>query len=202
MAKNTVDTGILDKAIIFAVNAHSGISRKGNKLPYIVHPIEAVSIVASMTEDQELLAAAALHDVVEDTDATIEDILREFGKRVADLVDTETNSHRPGEPKRPWRETKQATLSRIAASSRESKMVAMGDKLSNMRAMRRDYLALGAKLWDRFKTKNPADHSWYYRGLAEALSELSDTEPYREFVRLVNEIFPEGKYGQIPPGSD
>lgn len=191
MAKNKISTDIIDRAIIFAVKSHSGISRKGNNLPYIVHPMEAVSIVSAMTEDQELLAAAALHDVVEDTDATIEEIRREFGDRVADLVDKESiNVKIPGEVRKPWRETKQATLNSIKSSSMESKIVAMGDKLSNMRAMRRDFLALGDKLWERFRTKNPDDHAWYYRGLAEALSDLKDMEPYKEFVRLVNEIFP------------
>ena len=153
--------------------------------------MEAVSIVAAMTEDQEMLAAAALHDVVEDTDATLEDIRREFGDRVAALVESETNAkQKTGEPRKSWRETKQAALTRIASLSRESKIVAIGDKLSNMRAMRRDYLSLGAKLWERFRTRNPDDHAWYYRGLAEALSDLKDTEAFKEFVRLVNEIFP------------
>ena len=62
-----MDTSILDKAIVFAVKAHQGAERKGKGYPYIVHPMEAVSIAATMTNDQELLAAAALHDTVEDT---------------------------------------------------------------------------------------------------------------------------------------
>ena len=79
MANNPLNTKLLDHAIIFAVHAHSGTERRGKGFPYIIHPMEAVEIVATMTTDQELLAAAALHDTVEDTDVTIENI-RDFMK--------------------------------------------------------------------------------------------------------------------------
>ena len=72
MANKPLDTSLLDRAIIFAVRAHAGTERRGKGFPYIVHPMEAVEIVATMTRDQELLAAAALHDTVEDTDTTVE----------------------------------------------------------------------------------------------------------------------------------
>ena len=62
--KKHIDSSLLDRAIIFAVNAHQGVERKGKGFPYIVHPMEAMSIVATMTNDQELLAAAVLHDVI------------------------------------------------------------------------------------------------------------------------------------------
>ena len=79
MANKYIDSTLLDRAIIFAVNAHRNTERRGKGFPYIVHPLEAVEIVATITPDQELLAAAALHDTIEDTDVTVEDIRREFG---------------------------------------------------------------------------------------------------------------------------
>ena len=63
--EKTIDTGLIDRAICFATKAHEGIVRKGSDLPYIIHPLEAMAIVATMTNDQEMLAAAILHDVVE-----------------------------------------------------------------------------------------------------------------------------------------
>ncbi|MGN1093879.1 MAG: HD domain-containing protein [Candidatus Neoclostridium sp.] len=72
---------IVDKAIVFAVNAHSGAVRKGTKLPYIVHPIEACAIAASITDDKEIIAAAVLHDIIEDTDITEEELAGQFGAR-------------------------------------------------------------------------------------------------------------------------
>ncbi|MBQ4197448.1 MAG: bifunctional (p)ppGpp synthetase/guanosine-3',5'-bis(diphosphate) 3'-pyrophosphohydrolase, partial [Bacteroidales bacterium] len=86
MANKPLDTKLLDKAIIFAVKAHAGTERRGKGFPYIVHPMEAVEIVSTMTSDQELLAAAALHDTVEDTYVTIDLIRKEFGDRIADIV--------------------------------------------------------------------------------------------------------------------
>ena len=86
-----MDTSLLDRAIRFAVEAHSGVERRGKGFPYIVHPMEAMAIVATMTPDQEVLAAAALHDVVEDTEVTLDEIRSRFGDRVAQLVDTESD---------------------------------------------------------------------------------------------------------------
>jgi len=91
MANKPLDTQLLDRAIVFAVQAHAGTERRGKGFPYIVHPMEAMEIVATMTPDQELLAAAALHDTVEDTDVTIEQIRAEFGDRVAALVAAESD---------------------------------------------------------------------------------------------------------------
>ena len=86
MANKYLDSDLLDRAIIFAVNAHHNTERRGKGFPYIVHPMEAVAIVATITPDQELLAAAALHDTIEDTDVTVEQIREAFGDRVAELV--------------------------------------------------------------------------------------------------------------------
>ena len=69
----------------------AGTERRGKGFPYIVHPMEAVAIVSTMTSDQELLAAAALHDTVEDTDVTVEDLRKEFGNRIAALVADESD---------------------------------------------------------------------------------------------------------------
>ena len=141
MANKPLDTELLDRAIVFAVRAHAGTERRGKGFPYIVHPLEAVEIVATMTRDQELLAAAVLHDTLEDTDVTKEQI------------------------------------------------VALGDKLSNMRAIARDYAEQGDSLWNLFHAKNPKDHEWHYRGLAESLRELKETFAYHEFEQLINQVF-------------
>jgi myo-inositol-1(or 4)-monophosphatase len=185
------DSNVVNKAIVFATKAHAGQTRKGGFLPYIVHPCEAMAIVASVTPDPELLAAAVLHDVVEDTDTTIEDIHREFGPRVAELVDAETEPKVPGlSEEESWKLRRQGTLDRLAAASRDAKIVALGDKLSNMRAIARDYMVVGDELWQRFTVHDPALHEWHYRGLVESLSEISDCVPYDEFRFLVDRVWP------------
>ena len=194
MANKYLDTDLLDRAICFAVQAHHNTERRGKGFPYIVHPMEAVEIVATITADQELLAAAALHDTIEDTDVTVEQIREAFGERVAELVHAESDQLNGelfnGEnEEETWHARKQAAIDRLAKASHDAKIVALGDKLSNMRAIWRDYQTKGDDIWNIFHVKDKASHEWHYRGLAESLSELKDTFAYQEFVRLMNEVF-------------
>lgn len=190
MVNKPLDTELLDRAIVFAVRAHAGTERRGKGFPYIVHPLEAVEIVATMTSDQELLAAAALHDTVEDTDVTIEQIRAEFGDRIASLVAAESDIAVSGmSQEESWHIRKQAAIDRLATSSRDAKMVALGDKLSNMRAIARDYAVQGDALWSIFRVKERKAHEWHYRGLAEALHELQETFAYKEFEQLIHQVF-------------
>ena len=190
MANKFIDSTLLDRAIIFAVNAHRNTERRGKGFPYIVHPMEAVEIVATITPDQELLAAAALHDTVEDTDVTVEDIRREFGDRIANLVHAESDQFTEGVSEEDsWHDRKQAAINRLRNAPHDAKIVAMGDKLSNMRAIWRDYMTKGDDLWNIFHVKDKASHEWHYRGLADSLSELAGTFAYKEFVALINQVF-------------
>ena len=190
MANKPLDTTLLDRAIVFAVRAHAGTERRGKGFPYIVHPMEAMEIVATMTPDQELLAAAALHDTVEDTDVTVEQIREEFGERIASLVASESDTLPEGVSEEDsWHARKQAAIDRLSHASHDAKIVALGDKLSNMRAIARDYAQQGDNLWNLFHAKDPKDHEWHYRELADALSELHDTFAYKEFENLINQVF-------------
>lgn len=193
MANKPLETSLLDKAIIFATKAHAGTERRGKGFPYIVHPMEAMEIAATITPDQEILAAAALHDTVEDTDVTIEEIRGEFGERVAALVHAESDVMIEGKEEDTWRQRKQAAIDRLAAAPRDAKIVAMGDKLSNMRAIARDYSVSGDALWSIFHAPGgKADHEWHYRGLAQALSDLKGTFAFAEFSALIDKVFGEG----------
>jgi len=196
MGNKYLDTEFLDKAIIFAVAAHKNTERRGKGFPYVIHPMEAMEIVATITSDQEILAAAALHDTVEDTEITQEDILREFGPRVASLVVAESDIVVEGKSEsESWRMRKQAAIDRLAGASHDAKIVAIGDKLSNMRAIERDYEMQGDKLWNLFHAPNgKPDHEWHYRGLLESLRELSGTFAFEEFEYLINKVFGEPKH--------
>lgn len=184
---NPLETTFFDKAVKFAVEAHQGTERRGKGYPYIIHPMEAASIVSTITNDQELLAAAILHDTVEDTEVTFEQISEQFGNRVAELVQHETA---PSDESLTWREKKTAQLNQLANAPFDSKVVALGDKLSNMRGIAWDYRKVGDEVWKLFHAPNgKTDVEWYYRSLAEALSELKETLAYQEFVNLFEEVF-------------
>ena len=191
MKEKSIDSSLLDRAILFAVRAHADTERKGKGFPYIVHPLEAMAIVATMTNDQELLAAAVLHDTIEDTDTTMEQLCAEFGPRVAKLVETETDQHFSADKALTWHQRKQESLNRLASASRDAMIVALGDKLSNMRGIAQDYAVLGDELWQRFNVKAKADHAWRFRQLAEVLKPLGETFAYQEFRKLVIQVFGE-----------
>lgn len=198
MANKYIDTSILDKAIHFAIDAHANTERRGKGFPYSVHLMEAVEIAATITSDQEILAAAALHDTVEDTDVTVEQLRKEFGDRIAELVEAESDKFANGFSDRDsWTVRKKAALERLANAPYDAKIVAMGDKLSNMRAIARDYERIGDELWKIFHAPNgKSDHEWRYRGLAVALFDLAGTPAYREFVTLLEKTFGQNDFGE------
>ena len=184
---------LMDRAIVFATRAHSGTYRKGTSIPYIVHPIEAAAIVSTMTADPDMIAAAVLHDVVEDTDATVEEISFFFNERIARLVEAESENKRKDlPPQETWMVRKMETLEFLRTKAdREAKILALADKLSNMRAIHRDQNTVGDKLWERFNEKDKSKHGWMYRQVANALSELSDTFARQEYDELVRKTFEE-----------
>ena len=190
MANKALNTDLFDRAAAFALKAHAGTERRGKGFPYIIHPMEAASIVATITSDQEILSAAVLHDVVEDTAITLDDIRANFGDRVAALVEAESDVFIENVSEEDsWHTRKQAAIDRLENASYDAKIVAMGDKLSNMRAIARDYYQQGDALWKIFHTSDPKEHAWHYRGLAHSLRDLSDTFAYKEFIWLIEQVF-------------
>ena len=181
---------LLDQAILFATEAHKGQLRKGTNIPYILHPLEAATIVGTMTTDDEIIAGAVLHDVVEDTDATVEQIKALFGARVAGFVASESENKREDLPaESTWKIRKQETLDHLKNAPIEIKMITLGDKLSNIRAIYRDYMTIGDELWQRFNQKDKSQHCWYYSSIADCLAELDGYAVYAEYCELVKKAF-------------
>ena len=169
----TVDE--LNKAIAFAAEKHATKKRKGTNLPYIVHPMEAAAIASYLTDDLEVIAAAVLHDVVEDSDATKEDLEKLFGKRVAELVASDSEDkmeHLPASAS--WKTRKQQTIDYLGNTSRDEQIIVLADKLSNMRSNYNDYCTIGDELWQQFKQKDKLQHAWYYKSIGEKLDKLND----------------------------
>lgn len=84
------ETSLIEKAEAFARSVHGQQTRDGGE-PYIIHPEQVVRVLEQVTDDAEIIAAAWLHDTIEDTETTYNDILVNFGKRVADLVNEVTH---------------------------------------------------------------------------------------------------------------
>ena len=182
---------LVSEAITFAVKAHDGMRRKKSDAPYILHPMEAAVIVGSMTDDQNLIAAAALHDVVEDAEIGIEEIKERFGSRVYELVASETEDKRAElPPSETWRVRKEESLSVLRSTTDEGVlMVWLGDKLANMRAIYRDFKIEGEAMWQRFNQKDPGEQAWYYRSIVELTSRLSAHSAWLEYKTLTELVF-------------
>ena len=182
-----------EQAIIFAVRAHEGQRRRGETTPYIIHPMEVAAICASMTSDEDVLAAAVLHDTVEDTNATLEQIEAQFGARVARLVAAETENKRANlPPAETWRIRKQESLEDLKSSTDPGvKILWLGDKLANLRSIYPDWRKRGDEVWKAFNQKDPAQQAWYYRRIRDLLRGLRHTTAWQELDFYVREIFAE-----------
>jgi len=179
----------LEKAIIFATELHSGQRRKGTIRPYILHPMETLEILNSMGADSNLLIAGVLHDTIEDTNATEEQIRAEFGDDVAELVCNHSE-----DKSKSWEERKQHAIEELECADKRLKMLVMADKVSNLRSMFRDYKRIGNQLWKRFNA--PVEkQAWYYSGIQDALFGMQYEEDcadvYWEMVALFKELFVE-----------
>ncbi|QTE75978.1 HD domain-containing protein [Clostridiales bacterium FE2010] len=177
----------------FARMKHEGQIRKGTTIPYFTHVMEAMEIVSRITKNEELRAAAVLHDTLEDTDTTKEELIEAFGQCVADLVAAESENKRKDQPEgETWLIRKSETIEHLREADTDIKMIALGDKLSNVRAMTRDYKVIGEKLWEKFNEKDPVKQGMYYGLLANVFGEdetLRKTPEYREYVELCAALF-------------
>ena len=182
---------LVSEAIAFAVRAHDGMRRKKSEVPYILHPMEAAVIVGTMTDDQNLIAAAALHDVVEDAGISIEEIEKKFGARVRELVASETEDKRADlPPTDTWRIRKEESLAVLKNTNDIGVlMVWLGDKLANMRSIYRDWKVEGDAMWQRFNQKNVSEQAWYYRSIVKLTERLSDTSAWLEYKTLTELVF-------------
>ena len=186
---------LVSEAIAFAVKAHDGMRRKKSESPYILHPMEAAVIVGTMSDDQNLIAAAALHDVVEDAGITIEEVEERFGKRIRELVASETEDKRAElPPSDTWRIRKEESLSVLRNTEDIGVlMVWLGDKLANMRSIYRDWKVEGDEMWQRFNQKDVKTQAWYYRSIVKLTERISHTSAWIEYKTLTEIVFGKGE---------
>ncbi|MCE7873996.1 bifunctional (p)ppGpp synthetase/guanosine-3',5'-bis(diphosphate) 3'-pyrophosphohydrolase [bacterium CPR1] len=173
---------MLFEAIEFAAAAHRGQYRKASRVPYIVHPLGVMRILIAGGAEEELAAAGVLHDVVEDTEVTPDQLLARFGGEVSRLVLAVS------EPDKSlaWEERKLHTLEFLAHQARPDEvLLALADKLDNVESMLEDLELLGSELWCRFK-RGRDQQAWYYRGLLGSFQRRLDS-PLVDRYRLALE---------------
>lgn len=182
-----IENAKLNQAIYFATERHSGQVRKGTEIPFITHPMETMTILVSMNANTNLLIAGLLHDTVEDTDTTLEEIETLFGSDVAKLVGGHTE-----DKSRSWEERKETEMRDTFDAPLRLKMLVLADKLANLRSIYRDYMSIGEDLWKRFNA-GAEKQAWYYGQMTDVLSDLQvyrETKAaYWEMVGVYKDIF-------------
>lgn len=174
------------KALEFAVNAHSGQFRKGTKLPYIVHPVDVMRILISHNASTDAVIAGILHDTLEDTTTTVDDLKQTFGERITQLI---MGASEP-DKSLSWEERKKHTFEFLSQTNDvEQLMVACADKLSNVSTIKQDFDAIGNEIWKRFK-RGYDQQKWYYCGLADIFEKHTDeSDLFKDYVKLTHDFF-------------
>jgi len=170
-------------ALAFAIEAHGDQPRKGGTVTYVAHLLGAASLVLEAGGDEDMAIAGLLHDTIEDTGTTAEEIEAAFGPRVASIVEACTDSD--VEPKPPWRGRKERYLDHLREAPADVLVVSRADKLYNARAILQDYRARGEEFWGIFK-EGADQQLWYYGELVaiftERLPRASMTDELRRVV--------------------
>ena len=178
---------LLDSALIFAAIAHQNQKRKSTDTPYIVHPVGVMLILIEFGENEpELLAAALLHDTIEDAGVTLNQLRQKFGERVAHIVEGCSEPDKDDT----WENRKAHTIHYLKTAPREIQLVSAADKLHNLRSMIKDYVEVGDKVWSRFK-RGKEDIAWYYRSVLASLrqGELKDHQIVGKMEEEVKMLF-------------
>jgi (p)ppGpp synthase/HD superfamily hydrolase len=160
-------------AIELAARAHHNQVRKGTEIPYIVHPLAVAGWLIRAQCPETLVIAALLHDVVEDTPVSIDELRSHFGREVVELV---TALSEP-DKKASWEDRKAHTINYLEKQANEDVLlIALADKLDNVRAIRQGLENDGEKFWGRFNRPREKQ-KWYYERLDDVFSARVHREP-------------------------
>ena len=174
---------IIKKALYFAAERHDGQYRKGGRVPYIVHPVQVALGVCAYTDDEEIIAAAFLHDVLEDcADVSIGLLQKEFNDRIAQMVSEVSLVE--GEKYATWKEKKEAYLTKIKKASKGALIIVAVDKMNNLRAYF-DALRERGDAVARYFGGTPDEYRWYYTEIGTILmSTLGEHPVVKNYIAI------------------
>lgn len=191
-------TPLTRKAITAAAHLHRDQTRKSDGSPYVSHPFSVAILISEHTDDDTVIAAALLHDILEDVVGYgEEDMRRDFGDRVTDIVLEVSEKKDPNveEDKRAtWKERKRKYLEGMGKHSLESLLVAAGDKLHNLTSFNDDLEEQGVSLLARFNA-GIDEQVWFYGEMVKVLKkrlpgELTEAleSQYGRFMKIVETL--------------
>lgn len=165
----------IEKAIVRAAELHRNQERKGSGTPYVVHPYSVAFLLAHYTDDEDVVCAGLLHDILEDVPGYGEGRMREeFGDRICDIVKEVSEDRDPlisGHffPEI-WKERKDGYIENLKNDSEEALLIACADKIQNLRSLIDGYAEHGEGLWEHFRSRKE-DMLWFYQTVLAVISE-------------------------------
>jgi (p)ppGpp synthase/HD superfamily hydrolase len=171
---------------------HQGQFRRGKApFPYVSHLFSVACIIADYTKDEDIVIAGLLHDTLEDTEYTAEELAADFGSRVQSIVLGVSERTDPKDP-RPWFERKDAYIATLANASEESRIVAAADTIHNLRSVIEEYqgnferylLDFGGSLEQRlslYERKSQVFNEGIENAIVEEFNHVF--EEYKNFIR-------------------
>lgn len=175
---------ILDYAILFATKAHNGQKRKTDNVDMIFHPFTVGMILKDHNMNDNCVIAGILHDVVEDTKYTLEDIRSIFGDEVANIVNEVTEKKIL-----PWEERKKEAIEKIKTASFEGKMVECADKINNLETLYDLTNEKGKVVWEVFN-RPYEKQKWYYTQMYKAVIEnAEDNKLFERYRNILDKVF-------------
>ncbi|MEZ6047521.1 MAG: HD domain-containing protein [Planctomycetaceae bacterium] len=177
---------LIERALRLSARAHREQQRKASDLPYLMHPVAVTLILAQagFEAEENILAAALLHDTVEDTPLTLEELLEEheFPEEVVQLVSELSEQKRDAEGnKLGWKIRKEHHLEVIRQSTDGACAIVLADKLHNLKSTLFDLKQEGDSVWDRFHSSQE-EFLWYHHEMLTAAD-----RPDERIQNLVNE---------------
>lgn len=152
------------QAIRFAARKHHGqlrIAHTESPLPYIVHPFSVALLVAEDGAHDDVVTAALLHDTLEDTETTREELADAFNEQVATLVDAVSEREELDGKQLDWEERKRDYLARVEAGSAEAVIIVAADKIDNIESRIEEYEKEGEAFFSHWSQSNEK-HLWFY----------------------------------------
>jgi len=187
-------TNKIQKAINLAAELHFGQTRRGGNLPYVVHPFSVAWIVVNYTDDEDIICACLLHDILEDVDSSKyneEDMMNDFGERVLKIVkgvsEDKNSGDKNNKKKRSWQERKLAYIEGLKKHNKASLIVSCADKIHNLQSLIDLHKEKGDSLWDNFNAPEPKKEKsfWFYEKILEVLKERLDNKIVLEYEILL-----------------
>lgn len=178
---------IKEKAKLFAIRAHMGQVRKSEPdKPMIIHPIGVGCLLESYGYDDGVVAAGYLHDVVEDTKYTIDDIVREFGSDIAELVMGASEADKSLS----WEERKEISIREIKDLPLRNKLVVCADKINNLEDLYLKFEKSGERDFSEFK-RGEEKQRWYYTSVYESLivGEDPNLDIFLQLKDILDKVF-------------